>query len=174
MNSSAAASSEPLASSEGALQMGVSHMPAPHTAATHTAAPPSRPRGNAEPIQLRTSSPPKKLQEPYVTVTPESNVEQWARAISVAIVDVVSGRIGARSIERWLSPKAFAVLSRGVSGRESRRGALPGWAISSRVFPQGKGHYEFTATIWDQDHARAVAGHIAAFRGRWLVTELEL
>lgn len=135
---------------------------------------PSRPTRDAGPIQLRAPLPSKTFQEPYETVAPESNVEQWARAISVAIVDAISGRIGVRSIERWLSPKAFSVLSRRAAGREPSRGTLPGWAISSRVFPVGKGHYEFTATIWDQDRARAVAGHITAFRGRWLVTDLEL
>lgn len=159
MNRSATASSRPLMPGDGALAL---------------AALSSRSLKDTGPIKIKAPSPTKQTQEPYVTVTPESNVEQWARAIAVAIVDVVSGRRRARSIERWLSPKAFAALSRGASKREPRSGALPGWAISSRVFPQGKGHYEFTATIWDQDRARAVAGHIAAFRGRWLVTDLEL
>lgn len=167
----------PRAHSEANMSMSAapsSRLTMPGEATVPLSTMPSRVHPEAGPVGLKTPSPTSEAQAPYVTVTPESNVEQWTRAISVAIVDVVSGRRRSRSIERWLSPKAFSVLSRGVARRDLTGGALPSWAISSRVFPQGKGHYEFTATVWDQNRARAVAGHIAAFRGRWLVTELEL
>lgn len=141
---------------------------------TVSTATPAKPRVNSRAMQLNMSPPVGEPQEPYATVTPESNVEQWTRAISVAIIDVLSGRRRPRSIERWLSPKAFSALCQAVAQRDPRGGALPGWAVSSRVFPQGGGHFEFTATVWDQDRARAVAGHIVAFRGRWLVTDVEV
>ncbi len=112
--------------------------------------------------------------EPTTPQSTDANAEHWVRAISVVMVDVLSGLRHPRSLDRWLAPKALAQLGDYVAAHKREGGSMPSTVMSSHVVTLEPGHYEFAATVWDHERARAVSGHIVAFRGRWMVTEIEL
>ncbi len=132
------------------------------------------PSATLHPPAVRTPRESRRQAESATAKNTDANAEHWVRAISVVIVDVLSGLRHPRSLERWLSPKALAQLSDYVAKQKREGASMPSTVMSAHVVTLEPGHYEFAATVWDHERARAVSGHIVAFRGRWMVTEVEL
>ncbi|WP_099331767.1 Rv3235 family protein [Actinomyces minihominis] len=97
----------------------------------------------------------------------------WAKHLSVAIVDVMGGRREARSIQRWMTPEVYNQI-RAVSQRTRwQGGSMPALAMTARACSVAPDSVEFAVTIWDQDRARAVAGRLKMVRTRWQLNEFE-
>lgn len=117
--------------------------------------------------------PPCSIPRPYDAAGTITDAEQWVKALSAAVVDVLAGRRDARSIQRWISPQVYAQLTPMAADYAWTGSSFPALPMAVRLCPLSEVNVEFAVTVWDRHRARAVAGRIVAVRDRWLLTELE-
>ena len=94
----------------------------------------------------------------------------WAATLARAIVEVVTGARQAPQLRRWLLPDLYAALV-GVHLSPCARGTTP---IHVRTCTIDEKHTEVAVIVATATRTYALALRLEAYRGRWIMTALEL
>jgi len=170
-------------------------MPRAAVGPTRSATPSSRPpdtrppagpgRGAAprwDPVRFRSAtreapaqeSPPAPAQAPAPAL-PEPG--QWAAVITQAAIEALLGVRPVQQLSRWLATPVYQALARRAGLAQRVGGTATSARVrvrSVRVSAVDDARTEACVTVHDGRRVRAAALRIELFRGRWLVTALEI
>lgn len=98
------------------------------------------------------------------------DAEQWAATLARAIVEVVTGARQAPQLRRWLLPELYGALT-AVHLSPCARGTRP---VHVRTFSIDAATTEAAVIVSTAARTYALALRLEAYRGRWIMTALEL
>jgi hypothetical protein len=108
------------------------------------------------------------------------DVDLWARRLSLACVEVLTGTRPAAQLRRWTSDEVYALLRRSAPrasrvAEPRRRPPRPPRVVlrTVRVCEVGPGVAEVAAVVDDGTRARALALRMEGHRDRWRCTRFE-
>ncbi|MDO5672190.1 MAG: Rv3235 family protein [Actinomycetaceae bacterium] len=103
------------------------------------------------------------------------NPERWAALLTRTFVEALQGNRPPNQLSRWVTSDIFRdLIEHRVVPQKATQALYPIRIKSSRCAEILPGVNEATVTFFDGYRFRAAALRIEAFRGRWLLTALEL
>lgn len=137
---------------------------------------------NSRRLSLISSAPPVAPDEP-LSPLPDTNPHHWVHGIARAIMEVLAGRRSCAILARWLTEDLYAALRTraDLHRRLPRTGTGRCIPIRTRsvhicVASRTPRHValECVSVVDVDGFSRAMALRLESFRGRWLITALEI
>lgn len=153
-------------------------LPAPEPGGTPIApyrpAPLMRPR----PVPVEASPRDREDTRPRPRAARPVDPDTWARAVVIALAEVLMGARPAQQLNRWLEPDLYARVARraGLAVRLGGRPTNPARAhvIGLRLSEPVPDEHEVSAAVHDGERVRAVALRMRRVGGRWHVVDAEV
>ena len=98
------------------------------------------------------------------------DAQQWAATLARAIIEVVTGARQAPQLRRWLLPELYGALTT-VHLSPCARSTRP---IHVRICPIDAATTEAAVIVATAARTYALALRLEEYRGRWMMTALEL